>query len=393
MEHRVVGQDAVHRESEERFSELERQLRVNEERWRAVLANPFMGITVLDRNQYFIMANSTFQNMVGYTNEELKKITPLEITPVGEREINRSLFRELQEGKRQHFELVKRLQRKDRKLIWIQLYVFAIPDRESVGQYTFGMNFDITERMQAQDALQVAQAELVRSAQVSRMGAMTASIAHEINQPLGAIVANASAGLRWMAQTPPALDEARECFAQIVHEGQRAAEVIQSVRAMFQSKGLTRVSIDLNQLIHEVLTLVQGALQRRNITARTELDKMLVPVAGNRVQLQQVIFNLVTNAIEAMEPVSDRTMLIKSERESSGEVRITVEDSGSGIDPKNIEQIFGSFYTTKAEGMGMGLSICRSIIETHGGRLWASPGRSRGAVFQFTLPAEKGEGE
>ncbi|HEX4987954.1 MAG TPA: ATP-binding protein, partial [Candidatus Binatia bacterium] len=172
-----------------------------------------------------------------------------------------------------------------------------------------------------------------------------------------------------------------------------AAEVIQSVRAMFQSKGLTRVSIDLNQLIHDVLTLVQGALQRRNITARTELDKMLVPVAGNRVQLQQVIFNLVTNAIEAMEPVSDRTMLIKSERESSGEVRITVEDSGSGIDPKNIEQIFGSFYTTKAEGMGMGLSICRSIIETHGGRLWASPGRSRGAVFQFTLPAEKGEGE
>lgn len=352
-----------------------------------MMANPFMGITVLDRNQYFIMANSTYQNMVGYTNDELKKLTPLDITPAGEREINKALFKELQEGKRQHFELVKRLQRKDGKLIWIQLYVFRIPDWESVGQHTFGMVFDITEKMQAQDALQVARAELARSAQVSRMGAMTASIAHEINQPLGAIVANASAGLRWMAKTPPAFDEVRGCFERIVREGRRTADVIQSVRAMFKSKELARVSIDLNQLIHEVLTLVQGTLQRHGIVVHTELDKMLIPVTGNRVQLQQVLFNIVTNAIEAMESVADRTMLVKSELESSGEVRITVEDSGSGINPENIDQIFGSFFTTKADGMGMGLSICRSIIDSHGGRLWASRGHSQGAVFQFTLPA------
>jgi hypothetical protein len=139
------------------------------------------------------------------------------------------------------------------------------------------------------------------------MGAMTASIAHEINQPLGAIVANASAGLRWTAQAPPALDEARECFEQIVREGQRTADVIQSVRAMFKSKELVRVSIDLNQLIHEVLTLVQGTLQKHGIVVRTELDKMLSAVTGNRVQLQQVLFNIVTNAIEAMESVADPT--------------------------------------------------------------------------------------
>jgi PAS domain S-box-containing protein len=379
----MTEQDAIQHEKKS-FVELEHELRANEERWGAVLANPFMGITVLDQNQYFMMANSTYQNMVGYTNDELKKLTPLDITPADEREINKALFKELQEGKRQHFELVKRLQRKDGKLIWIQLYVFKIPDRESTGQHTFGMSFDITEKMQAQDDLQVAHAELARSVQVSRMAAMTASIAHEINQPLAAIVTNASAGLRWMAQTPPALDEARECFGQIVGDGQHAADVVQSVRAMFKSKELTHASIDLNQLIHEVLTLVQGTLQKRGIVVHTELDKMLIRVAGNRIQLQQVIFNLVTNAIEAMELVTDRRMLIKSVLESHGDVRVTVEDSGNGIDPENIGRIFDSFFTTKAEGMGIGLSICRSIIESHGGRLWALPGK--GAVFQFTLP-------
>ena len=293
-------------------------MRVNEERWRAVIANPFIGITVLDRNQYFIVANSTYQKMVGYTNDELKKLTPLDITPAAEREINKVLFKELQEGKRQHFELVKRLQRKDGKLIWIQLYVFKIPDRELVGQHTFGMSFDITEKMQAQDALQAAYAELARSGQVSRMGAMTASIAHEINQPLGAILANASAGLRWMAQSPPNLAEARESFEQIVRDGQRTADVIQSVRAMFKSKELALVSIDLNQLIDEVLTLVQGTLQRHGIVVHTELDEALIPVTGNRMQLQQVLFNLVTNAIEALELVANDDGQIRTRKQRRG---------------------------------------------------------------------------
>ena len=384
-----MEQDAAHRETDKRLSQLEGELRANEERWGAVMANPFMGITVLDRNQYFIMANSTFQEMVGYTNDELKKLTPLDITPEGERKINSTLFKELQEGKRQHFELVKRLQRKDGKLIWIQLYVFGIPDRELVGQHTFGMSFDITEKMQAQDALQVAHAELARSAQVSRMGAMTASIAHEINQPLGAIVANAGAGLRWLARTPPDLSEARANFEQIVRDGRHAAEVIEGLRSIFKSKESAHISVDLNQLIHEVLALVQPTLKKHRIIVRTELDEMLGPVTGNRVQLQQVLFNLVSNAIEAMQSAADRKILIKSELESGSEVHVTVEDSGSGIDPKDIDKIFGSFFTTKIEGMGMGLSICRSIIESHGGRLWASPGHSQGAVFRFTLPAGK----
>ena len=388
----MTKEDVAPQEGDGRFVQLERELRANEDRWGAVFANPFMGISVLDKNHYFIMTNSTYQAMVGYTDDELKKLTPLDITPAGEREINRTLFRELQQGKRQNFELVKRLQRKDGKLIWIQLYVFRIADRAATGQHTFGMVFDITEKMQAQDALQAAHAELERSAHVSRMGAMTASIAHEMNQPLAAIVANASAGLRWAERIPPAIDRARECFEQIVRAGQHAADVLEGVRTMFKSKELASVQIDLNQLINEVLTLVQGAVKRHDITVRTELDAAIMPVTGNRVQLQQVLFNLITNAIEAMETVADRTMLVKSERENSGQVRVTVEDSGTGIEPQHVDKIFGSFFTTKVDGMGMGLSICQSIIESHGGRLCASPGRSRGAVFQFTLPTGRSQG-
>jgi len=386
-------QDIVSHRDDMRFAELERALRANEDRWGAVLANPFMGITVLDKDQYFIMTNSAFQTMVGYTEEELKKITPLDITPASERETNQALFSELQQGKRQHFELIKRLRRKDGQLIWIQLYVFRIADRAETGQHTFGMVFDITEKMQAQDALQAAHAELGRSAHVSRMGAMTASIAHEMNQPLAAVVGFGSAGLRWLEQTPPAIDRARECLRNIVRAGQSAADVLESVRAMFKSKKLANVPIDLNQLIEEALTLVQGAVKKHDIAVRIELDRAIMPVAGNRIQLQQVLFNLVINAIEAMESVADRTLLIKSEREDSGEVRISVEDSGTGIEPQHIDKIFGSFFTTKVEGMGMGLSICRSIVESHGGRLWASPGRSRGAVFQFTLPTRLSQSE
>ena len=389
----MIKEDVAPQEGDGRFVQLERELRANEDRWGAVFANPFMGISVVDKNHYFIMTNSTYQAMVGYTDDELKKLTPLDITPAGEREINRTLFRELQQGKRQNFELVKRLQRKDGKLIWIQLYVFRIADRAATGQHTFGMVFDITEKMQAQDALQAAHAELERSAHVSRMGAMTASIAHEMNQPLAAIVANASAGLRWAERIPPAIDRARECFEQIVRAGQHAADVLEGVRTMFKSKELASVQIDLNQLINEVLTLVQGAVKRHDITVRTELDAAIMPVTGNRVQLQQVLFNLITNAIEAMETVADRTMLVKSERENSGQARVTVEDSGTGIEPQHVDKIFGSFFTTKADGMGMGLSICRSIIESHGGRLWASSNRSRGAVFQFTLPIGPSQGE
>ena len=188
---------ADRRKAETRLARLERELRTDEARWRAVIDNPFMGITLLDADQRFVMANSTFQAMTGYSNDELKKLTPLDITPPAQREENRKVFVELQRGERAHFELIKQLIRKDGRPIWIQLYVFAVSDPGSADRHTVGMNFDITEKMQAQEALQMAQADLARAITASRMGAMTASIAHEINQPLTAMVANASAGLRF----------------------------------------------------------------------------------------------------------------------------------------------------------------------------------------------------
>jgi PAS domain S-box-containing protein len=371
-----------------RFADLQRELRTNKERWQAVIDNPFMGVTVLDRNHHFIMTNPIFQTMVGYDDKELKKLTPLDITPDdAQREINRILFEELQQGMRDNFEQIKQLQRKDGKLIWIQLYVFRIPSRGSSGPHTFGMVFDITEKMQAQDALRVAQAELVRAMQASRMGVMAASIAHEINQPLAGMAASADAGLRWADRKPPDLDRVRKNFKQIVHAGQRTADVIRGIRAMFKSEETPRSAIDLNKLIDDVLKLTQSEIQKRSIVVRTELAEGPLSVMANRIQVQQVLFNLVTNAIEAMEAVVDRSrsILIKTEI-GSGEVGVAIEDSGSGIAPGDMEQIFSTFFTTKVTGMGMGLSICRSIIETHGGRLWASPGHPYGAVFHFTLP-------
>src|SRR5215467_6929230 len=356
------------RERVQRFAQLQRDLRTNEERWQAVINNPFMGITVIDQNHRFIMTNSTFQNMVGYKDEELKELTPLDITPDGaQRETNKIFFKELQQGRRDHFEQIKQLQRRDGKLIWIQLYVFRIPNRGSVGPHTFGMNFDITEKMQAQYALRVAQEELARATQASRIGAMAASIVHEINQPLTTIATNADAGLRWIDRTPPDLDRTRKSFNQIVHARQRTADVIHGIRAMFKSEETPRSSIDLNELINEMLTLTQGELQRRTIVVRTELAKVPLFVMANRVQVQQVLFNLVTNAIEAMDAVVDRnrSILIKTEL-GGGEASVAIEDSGTGISPDDLKRIFSTFFTTKARGMGMGmgLSICRSIVES-----------------------------
>ena len=188
-----------------RLAQLKRELRASEERWQAVMNNPIMGVTVLDQDHRFMMTNPTFQALVGYNDAELKRLTALDITPPSQRDINRRLFRELQEGKRKHYELIKQLKRKDGKFIWIQLHVFEIPNRGSVRQNTFGLVFDITEKVQSQAALQLARVELARATQSSRMGAVTASIAHEINQPLSAIRTNANAGLRWITLTPPML--------------------------------------------------------------------------------------------------------------------------------------------------------------------------------------------
>jgi C4-dicarboxylate-specific signal transduction histidine kinase len=217
---------------------------------------------------------------------------------------------------------------------------------------------------------------------------MAASIAHEINQPLAAIVMDGNASLRWLGHTPPNLDEARVALNRIVKDGHRASDIIGSIRGIFRKGDEGRAPLNVNDLIREILRLTQGEIQNGRVSVETDLTDALPEVLGNRVQLQLVFRNLITNAVEAMSSVGDRQRMLRisSGRTPSG-VRIAVADCGSGIDSEDLDRIFHTFFTTKSQGMGMGLSICQSIVEAHGGELSASPAQPHGAVFEVVLPA------
>jgi len=225
---------------------------------------------------------------------------------------------------------------------------------------------------------------------VTTVGALTAAIAHEINQPIAATVANASAGMRWLAAQPPDLEEARQALGRIVRDGNRAAEVMGRIRALVKKMPPRRERLDINQVVLEVISLTQGELQRNRVELQTQLARNLPAVPGDRVQLQQIILNLILNAVEAMSELADspRKLVVGSAASNSHDVLVEVRDSGTGLNTANLDRLFDSFYTTKPNGMGMGLAISRSIAEAHGGRLWATPNEPHGAVFCFTLPTD-----
>jgi C4-dicarboxylate-specific signal transduction histidine kinase len=269
------------------------------------------------------------------------------------------------------------------------LFSAGRPDVTESGELEYvGVVMDITERRRAEEALREAQAELARAARLTTMGELAASIAHEINQPLAAIVSNGGAGLRWLNREPPDLDEVREALARMVSDGQRAGDVIRGLRALARNSGLQLATLDVDDAIHEVLVLTRSELQRHGIVVRTDLAAGDRSVVGDRVQLQQVLLNLILNGVDAMSAVSDRAreLTVSSARGERGSVLVSVEDSGPGLDPAIAQRIFEPFVTTKADGLGMGLSICRSIIEAHGGRLWMSPRTPHGTAFRFTVP-------
>jgi PAS domain S-box-containing protein len=240
----------------------------------------------------------------------------------------------------------------------------------------------------SEDALRNAEANLARIARMTAMGELVASIGHEVNQPLMAIVTNADACLSWLASDKPQLDQARQAAERIVRDGHRAGDIIKSIRALAKKTTSEMTQLDINGVIEEVLVLMGGELRRHDIMLETELTTGLAPVVADRIQIQQVILNLVTNAIEAMSNITGRSRVLRlsTRPEGTGAVLMAVADMGTGLDQAAKDRIFEPFFTTKPDGMGMGLSICGSIVEAHGGRLWASPNLPYGSIFQFSLP-------
>ena len=233
-----------------------------------------------------------------------------------------------------------------------------------------------------------AMAELTYMNRVAAAGELSASIAHEVNQPLAGITTRAGAALNWLAAEPPNIARARTALTQIVEAGHRAGDVVTSIRAMFRKETNERSAIDINNLILTVLAIVRVDLQKNGVELQMQLDDQLPAVEGDKVQLQQVILNLVMNAIEAMQAAQPRVLQVKSERTKPEIVYVSIADTGTGIDPSNLNRIFSPLFTTKERGMGMGLSICQSIIKNHNGQIWVSPGVTGGSIFQFELPTK-----
>jgi PAS domain S-box-containing protein len=252
-----------------------------------------------------------------------------------------------------------------------------------------GSSMDITERKLAEEALRQAQADLAHVSRVTTMGELTASLAHEVNQPIAAAVTDANTCLRWLTRDHPDLEEAREAASRMAKDATRAAEIISRVRLLFKKGTAQRELVDVNELIREMIVLLRSELTRYSISVQTDLAAHLPQMTGDRVQLQQVFMNLMLNGIDAMKEMNARGELtIKSQQTEKGELLISVSDIGVGLPPKQADQIFDAFFTTKLHGTGMGLSISRSIIESHGGRLWAADNTPRGASFYLSLPAK-----
>jgi C4-dicarboxylate-specific signal transduction histidine kinase len=250
------------------------------------------------------------------------------------------------------------------------------------------LHVESRERKQAEEALRQAQADLARATRLTSMGELAASLAHEVNQPIAAAVTNANTCLRWLSRDQPDLEEARAAASRIVQDGRRAGEIVKRVRQLFKKDTLQRELVDINEVIREMILLLRSETIRFAVLVRVELATDLPDFIGDRVQLQQVLMNLMTNSIDAMKDVDGtRELTIQSQRSEDGQLLISVSDTGVGLPSQQADKIFNSFFTTKTQGTGMGLSISRSIVESHGGRLWAGANSPRGANFYFTLSA------
>ena len=379
----LASQAAISLENARLYGELT----MSEERWRNLFESVPVGVSMVGLRRRYVAANPAFQRMTGYSEAELRSLTPVDITHEDDRASTEAIIAAQMAGQPfvQHRE--KRYLRKDGGVIWAEVDAFLAPVAGSAPLLA-GVAVDITERKLAEESLRDARADLERMARLTTMGELTASIAHEINQPLAAIVTQSEAALRFLDRGEPDLDEVQDALSAIRQDGMRAGEVIRGLRALARKSGPQLTKLDIDDVIREVLALAGGELLRHDVVLRTELSVDDRPVMGDRVQLQQVLLNLTMNGVEAMKGVTERAreLSISSTLAEPGSVLVAVEDTGTGVDPAVADRMFQPFFTTKSDGLGMGLAICRSIIEAHGGRLWVSPRAPHGAEVRFTIP-------
>ncbi len=374
--------------NEDALLEIHAKLARSEERWRSMFENSAIGVALTDLDGQFIAANPVYQKMLGYTEEELGQLSFLDITVEEDRNRNWVLIKELLGGKRRQFQLEKQYRRKNGSTVWVRNSVSVVPGTERVPRFLMALSEDVTERRLAEEALNETRSELAHMARITTVSTMTASIAHEVNQPLSGIVTNASTCLRMLDANPPNVEGARETARRAIRDGNRASEVITRLRALFSKKTAAFELFDLNEAAREVIALSVSELQRNRVILQSDLASDLPSVLGDRIQIQQVILNLIRNASDAMSIVNDRPrdLLIKTKCDEGGGVCLSVKDSGVGINSEIEQKLFEAFFTTKHDSMGIGLSVSRSIIESHQGRLWAIRNEDPGATFLFSIP-------
>jgi PAS domain S-box-containing protein len=363
-----------------------RDLAEREAKIRRLVEANIVGIFIWELEGRIIEANDAFLRIVGYDREDLasgrlhrRNLSPPEWNDRDERSLTdlKTL------GTVQPFE--KEYLRKDGRRVPVLIGLARFEERGNQG---VAFVLDLTERQRVEEALRELEADLAHMNRLSVMGELAASLAHEVKQPIAAARNNASAALNFLDKQPPDLDEVREALGCVVGDADRAGDIIDRIRDHIKKAPSRKDRFDLNEAINEVIVLARTAITKNGVSVQTRLSEQLFPVRGDRVQLQQVILNLILNAVEAMGSVDGgpRELLISTEQTGTNGVVVAVHDSGPGIDPEHRQRVFEAFYTTKSNGVGMGLSICRSIVDTHGGRMWADSNEPRGAVFRLMLP-------
>jgi PAS domain S-box-containing protein len=357
----------------------------SEERFRRYFELGLIGMAITSPEKGYLEVNDELCRILGYERAELLQKTWAEMTHPDDLAPDVAQFQRVLSGEIDGYTIDKRWIRKDGRIVHSIMSARCLRADGAV-EYLVGLVQDITARKRTEESLQRAQADLAHIARIATMGEMASSIAHELNQPLAAVVANANACARWLATQPPNLPEANEAVARIVRDGKRASEVIARIRAFVGRRESQKSLLRLDDVTREALSMMTAVLRGHGVALSIAPAAQLPPVMADRVQVQQVILNFVMNAVEAMERSTERTLMVGVDAYGAGALRVWVRDSGAGLDPAHRDRIFDAFYTTKPNGMGMGLAISRSIVEAHGGRLWATPNDGPGETFQFTLP-------